>query len=74
MAERNYLEFQIRAAARPTSEPRRKRRDESEHAGDTTVGQDKIARLCNRFGVFRKGNRPFQSSWQLCAEEGHDIL
>lgn len=40
MAERNYLELQSQAAAKPTTEPGEQRRDEREHAGDTTAGQD----------------------------------
>jgi hypothetical protein len=41
VAERNDLELQNRAAVKPTSEPGEERRDDCEHAGDTTAGQDK---------------------------------
>ena len=41
VAERNDLELQFRAAAKPTSEPWDKPEDVCEHARDTAVGQDK---------------------------------
>ena len=41
VAERNNLELQFRSAAKPTSEPRNKRRDVREHAPETTARQDK---------------------------------
>ena len=41
VTERNDLELQFLAAAKPTSEPRKKLRTECEHARDTTAGQDK---------------------------------
>jgi len=41
VVERNDLELQFSAAAKPTRERSGERGDECEHGGDTTAGQDK---------------------------------
>jgi len=41
VTERDELEFQLRAAADPASQPTEHRRDECEHAGDITGRQAK---------------------------------